>query len=94
MLNIISCFILCQTLDGKFGDGESEAHGKYSAKEGVRPNQARPQTNMQVCDIFLLLNCFKIEEIFLSVDNQLSIIQPHGRAEGESETRDRQETYF
>ena len=37
-----------QALDGKFGDGKSEAHGKYSAKEGVRPDQARPQTNMQV----------------------------------------------
>ena len=37
-----------QTLDGRFGDGKSEAHGKYSAKEGVRPNQARPQTNIQV----------------------------------------------
>ena len=37
-----------QALDGKFGDGKSEAHGKYSAKEGVRPNQARPQTNIQV----------------------------------------------
>ena len=41
-----------QTLDGRFGDGKSEAHGKYSAKEGVRPHQARPQTNIQVC--FLL----------------------------------------
>ena len=39
---------LLQALDGKFGDGKSEAHGKYSAKEGVRPNQARPQTNIQV----------------------------------------------
>ena len=40
---------LAQTLDGKFGDGKSEAHGKYSAKEGVRPNgPARPQTHMQV----------------------------------------------
>ena len=44
---------LAQTLDGKFGDGKSEAHGKYSAKEGVRPNgPARPQTHMQVI-------CFK-----------------------------------
>ena len=37
-----------QGLDGKFGEGKSEAHGKYSAKEGVRPSQARPQTNIQV----------------------------------------------
>ena len=32
-----------QTLDGKFGDGKSEAQGKYSANEGVRPSQARPR---------------------------------------------------
>ena len=47
----MNCFlnkILFQTLDGKFGDGKSEAQGKYSAKEGVRPSQARPQTNIQV----------------------------------------------
>ena len=43
-----------QTLDGRFGDGKSEAHGKYSAKEGVRPNQARPQTNIKV-DLFLVI---------------------------------------
>ena len=49
---------LGQTLDGKFGDGKSEAHGKYSAKEGVRPNgPARPQTHMQVI-------CFILYHIF------------------------------
>ena len=48
------CYKCYQTLDGRFGDGKSEAHGKYSAKEGVRPNQARPQTNIKV-DLFLVI---------------------------------------
>ena len=48
------CYKCYQTLDGRFGDGKSEAHGKYSAKEGVRPNQARPQTNIKV-DLFVVI---------------------------------------
>ena len=86
-LSTVNCYspklnICFQTLDGKFGDGKSEAHGKYSAKEGVRPNQARPQTNIQV---FPHNNCF-----FLQFLNLLLLVQPTGRAEGESETQDRQ----
>ena len=69
-----------QTLDGRFGDGKSEAHGKFSAKEGVRPNQARPQTNIQVLPHRTYLSQFPL----------LLLVQPTGRAEGESETRDRQ----
>ena len=38
-----------KALDGKFGDGQTESHGEYSAKEGAgRAAQARPGTNMQV----------------------------------------------
>ena len=71
-----------QALDGKFGDGKSEAHGKYSAKEGVRPNQARPQTNIQVRWPHWGL----VHRNFFSLH---LIVQPTGRAEGESETQDR-----
>ena len=80
--SFVSFSTLCQTLDGKFGEGESEAHGKFSAKEGVRPNQARPQTNMQVRVEFWIFSCW--------LKIHFSMSQPHGRAEGESETRDRQ----
>ena len=47
MLKFISSLTLCQTLDGKLGGGENEAHGKYSAKEGIRSNQVRPRTHVQ-----------------------------------------------
>ena len=47
MLKFISSLTLCQTLDGKLGGGENEAHGKYSAKEGIRSNQVRPHTHVQ-----------------------------------------------
>ena len=80
--HFVSFPTLCQTLDGKFGEGESEAHGKFSAKEGVRPNQARPQTNMQVRVEFWIF--------YFRLKIHFSMSQPHGRAEGESETRDRQ----
>ena len=127
-----------QTLDGRFGDGKSEAHGKYSAKEGVRPHQARPQTNIQVCFLLndsnlkpntfsrhlteslvmervrrmastarrrgwdqtkqdlrpiyrcLLLRTFEMISFEMISSQCQLLVQPTGRAEGESETQDRQ----
>ena len=37
-----------QGLDGRFGDGQTESQGKYSAKEGSKADSLRPQTHMQV----------------------------------------------
>ena len=67
---------MSQTLDGRFADGQTESKDKYSAKDGgARADQARPRTNIQVQ---------------LNFDNRDFInFQPNGRAEGESETRDR-----
>ena len=45
--SFISSLTLCQTLDGKLGGGENEAHGKCSAKEGIRSNQVRPHMHVQ-----------------------------------------------
>ena len=69
-----SPFFLPQGLEGRFGDGQTESQGKYSAKEGSRADALRPQTHMQVNLNFHL---------------EFSFLQPMGRANGESETRDR-----
>ena len=65
-----------QGLDGRFGDGQTESQGKYSAKEGSKADSLRPQTHMQV-------NPFLFKEF------DRFFIQPMGKANGESETKDR-----
>ena len=76
LLSLISSFILCQTLDGKFGDGESEAHGKYSAKEGLRPSQARPQTHMQVLQVCKYAIMQVLHVVFLCNATAIFHIEP------------------